>query len=294
MAASHAKSSRKVAAGAGPARPPSGGAGTAAVLVLAGRRAGVDSLAATTRISHKCLVELAGEPMLVRVIRALQADGRFGSITVSIDDRAVLERHPQIGELIRSEAVGIHESRPSPSASVLDYYKKLPRGTQLLVTTADHALLTPEMVSWFWSRAERSGADVVAALVSGGRFRARFPDQPRTFIHFSDASYSGANLFAFRGVRATAAAAFWVKAEKYRKKPWRLVGMFGLRNLVLFIAGRLDRRTAFERASRKLDVRLQAVEMPFAEAAVDVDKPADLELASQILAERAGRPRTHG
>ncbi|TFH21837.1 MAG: MobA-like NTP transferase domain containing protein [Myxococcales bacterium] len=288
-----AKPSRSPAVGASLA-PRFGVAGTVAVLVLAGRRAGVDSLADATHVSHKCLLELAGEPMILRVIRALRADSRFGCITVSIDERAVLERHPKLGELFRAGEVGIHQSRPSPSASVLDFYKALPRGTQLLVTTADHALLTTEMVAWFWSRAERSGADVVAGLVSGERFRARFPDQPRTLIRFSDATYSGANLFAFRGVKAAAAAAFWVKAEKYRKKPWRLIGMFGLRNLFSLLMGRLDRRTAFERASRKLKARLHAVELPFAEAAIDVDKPADLELAARILAERAGTPSTHG
>ena len=57
------------AAGPGPGAPPK-----ASVLVLAGRRAGVDSLSETTRVSHKCLLELAGEPMILRVIRAVRAD----------------------------------------------------------------------------------------------------------------------------------------------------------------------------------------------------------------------------
>ena len=32
---------------------------------------------------------------------------------------------------------------------------------------------------------------------------------------------------------------------------------------------------------------VRAVELPFAEAAIDVDKPADLKLAARILARRA-------
>lgn len=259
----------------------------AAALVLAGRRAGVDSLAGATGISHKCLLEIAGEPMILRVIRALRADARFCTIAVSIDDAAVLERHPALAALVGSGAIALHQSRVSPSASVLDYYSRQPRGTRLLVTTADHALLTPEMVAWFWSRAVRTPADVVAGLVSGERFRARFPGRKRTLIRFREASYGGANLFALRGARAAAAAAFWVKAEKHRKRPWRLVGMFGITNLALFLARRLDLRAALERASARIGARVAVVELPFAESAIDVDKPDDLELACRVLTVRA-------
>ena len=38
---------------------------------------------------------------------------------------------------------------------------------------------------------------------------------------------------------------------------------------------------------RRTGTRLAAVEMPFAEAAIDVDKPADLALAEAVLANRA-------
>jgi hypothetical protein len=37
-------------------------------------------------------------------------------------------------------------------------------------------------------------------------------------------------------------------------------------------------------------MRLKAVILPFAEAAIDVDKPADLELVERILAARAALP----
>jgi hypothetical protein len=39
-------------------------------------------------------------------------------------------------------------------------------------------------------------------------------------------------------------------------------------------------------ASRRLGVRVAAVPLPFAEAAIDVDKPSDLDLVEAILASR--------
>ena len=38
------------------------------------------------------------------------------------------------------------------------------------------------------------------------------------------------------------------------------------------------------RVSRRRRLRARAVRMPFAEAAIDVDKPADLDLVEAILA----------
>ena len=42
------------------------------------------------------------------------------------------------------------------------------------------------------------------------------------------------------------------------------------------------------RASAVIGARVAAVRLPFAEAAIDVDKPADLELVEAILGRRAG------
>ena len=40
---------------------------------------------------------------------------------------------------------------------------------------------------------------------------------------------------------------------------------------------------AVHKAGRNADMQLRAVRLPFAEAAIDVDKPADLELVRQIV-----------
>jgi hypothetical protein len=39
-----------------------------------------------------------------------------------------------------------------------------------------------------------------------------------------------------------------------------------------------------------MGVRVRAVRMPWAEAAIDVDRPADLELVNRILAEQERDP----
>jgi hypothetical protein len=51
--------------------------------------------------------------------------------------------------------------------------------------------------------------------------------------------------------------------------------------------GLMSAEDAFTHLSRKAGGRIKHVELPIAEAAIDVDKPADLELAERILAARA-------
>jgi hypothetical protein len=125
-------------------------------------------------------------------------------------------------------------------------------------------------------------------VVEASTFRRRFPDARRTFVPRRGEPVSGANLFLFRTPRGAAVARFWVRAESFRKRPWRMVAAFGPVVLLRFALGRLDLEGALAHASRATGARIAAVRMPFAEAAIDVDTPADLALASRLLEERRG------
>ena len=255
-----------------------------AALVLAGSRGPSDPLARSQGARHRALLEVGGTPMLLRVLRALRAIPRIGRITVSIDDPTALASLPELDALVRDGALALHRSLPSPSRSVLDVLGGLPPHQPLLVTTADHALLRPEIVLRFLADADASGADLAIGMVAARLVRARFPDAKRTFLRFRDDGYSGANLFLFRTAQARNAATFWVRAERFRKRPWRLVSTFGPLSLALFALRRLDIDRALERASRAIGARVAAIRLPWAEAAVDVDKLEDLELARSLAA----------
>jgi len=222
----------------------------------------------------------------MRVVRSLRAVQSIRHIVVSIDNPAVLDGLSELRALADSGVLGFHLSGRSPSMSALDYFGSLPAGEPLLVTTADHALLTAEMVEHFCLAVEGSDADVVVGVVSASLFRAHYPESKRSFIPLRDEGFCGANLFAFRSPRATRAAAFWAHAGKFRKRPWRLVSTFGFMNLALVALRRLDLQAARVRASRVIGARIDVVQMPFAECAIDVDSPSDLAIASRILAAR--------
>lgn len=256
-------------------------------LVLAGRRGPQDPLAVSRGATHRALLRVAGVPMLVRVVRTLRAAG-LARLHVSIDAPELLDAEPELAALRASGALRVHASADSPSksvAAVLAADGVLP----CLVTTADHPLLTPAMLEHFLGAACASGADLSIGMVSETVVRAQQPETQRTWLRLRGEAWSGANLFAFCTPQARRAADFYVRAERFRKQPWRLVAAIGPSLLLLYALRRLDLDGALARGSRSIGAELRAVRMPQAEAAIDVDREGDLVLAEKILCAREQR-----
>lgn len=261
--------------------------------MLAGQRGAADPFAASLAARHRALLPVAGMPMLLRVIRTLRETGAVGRIALSIDEPAALDEVPELRNLIAKGEIDVHRSLDSPSRSVSAVLADCAADEPLLVTTADHPLLTPEMVAHFAAAAGHSDADLLVGVVAASLLRRSYPETTRTYVRLRGEAYSGANLFCFRTERARRAARFWLRVERQRKSPWRMVRAFGPRLLLRFALRRLDLDAALEAASQRIGAVIRAVSLPFPEAAIDVDRPADLELAERILAARAGTaPRT--
>ena len=261
------------------------GDGAFTAIVLAGSRPGDDPVARAAGVSRKAFAEVGGVAMVARVVAALGASSRVGRILISAHDGAEIARLGAVTDGLADGNVTVIEAGATPSTSVAEALEGRPAGEQFLITTADHALLTPEMVDYFCDAARDAG-DVAVAMVAKSVLQRAYPEAARTYISFADDGYSGCNMFALLTPLARRAPEFWKRAEHQRKRPWRLIRVFGLVNLVLFLARRLDLDAAMARASRVMGMRVGAVRMPFAEAAIDVDKPEHLELANAILKAR--------
>ena len=258
-------------------------------LVLAGRRDGADPLAEATGATHRALVPVGGVPMLLRVIRTLRTSARVSPLTVSIDAPERLDAVPEIATAVKSGDLAVHRSLDSVGHSVLDALERI-GDVPVLATTADHALLTREMLAHFCDAALSSDADLLVGMVSERVIRAAHPDTTRTYFSLRGDRWSGANLFVFRTPRARRAAEFWRRAERHRKQPWKLAGAIGVGTLLRFALRRLDLDAALDHLSHASGATIRAVPLPFAEAAIDVDRPSDLALANRIL-EARDRPR---
>lgn len=240
-------------------------------LVLAGARPEADPVAAYAGVSHKALIPLAGKPLLERVLAALSTAG-VRRIAVSANDPQVVALAARLGaEVLAAEA--------GPSLSALRGIEAL--DPPVLLTTSDHALLAPEWILQFLDDVPDT-ADVAVLLARREVVEAAAPGARRTYLRFADGEWSGCNLFLVRSERGLAAVRLWRAIEADRKRPWRIIRRLGVVTLVRYLAGQVTLDEALARLSRLCGAKVAAVPSRFGLAAVDVDKPADLDLVRKI------------
>jgi GTP:adenosylcobinamide-phosphate guanylyltransferase len=253
-------------------------------LVLAASRGPQDPVARHAGMSHKALVRIGGVAMLTRVLRALGASRNVGPIAVCLEAGAPLVgAEPELDRLIAEGAVTLIDAAGSPARSVLAALDALP--LPLLITTADHPLLTPAMIDQFCGAVPADAAAAVG-VVRASLLQGRYPGAIRTYYRFAGEGYSGCNLFLLQSPEAVRVVRFWARLEQHRKRPWRLIAAVGPAALLRFLLGRLTLEDALRHLSARAGASIRAVELPFPEAAIDVDKPSDLKLAEQILGQR--------
>lgn len=277
---------------------PSGaeGAPRPTALVLAGSRGPDDPVAALGGVSHKAMVPVSGRPMLLRVVQALIESDLFGEVIVQIERPELPGQVPELAALETAGRLRVVQAASSPSRSLLKAFEDHPEVRSWLVTTADHPLLDAAMLRHFW-HAVPAAAEAAVALASAETIGRAYPNATRTYLRFRDRRVSGCNLFAFRGPNIARVPAFWIALEQHRKRPWRMAWEIGPLVTIAFLCRLLSEAQVFRILSRRIGVEAVAIDMPFAEAAIDVDKAADLELVEQILsrrerggiADRAGR-----
>jgi len=142
-------------------------------------------------------------------------------------------------------------------------------------------------VSYFIESAQSNGAGFSLGLAEQTIIQPAYPDTKRTYLKFADRNVSGCNLFYIKNAQGLEAIRFWQSAQHDRKKPLKLARRLGFGMLLKYASGRLSLGGAFEHASKMLGITAKPVLMPFAEAAIDVDKPSDLVLVEKILSDRA-------
>lgn len=241
-------------------------------LILAGSRPGeTDPAAAYAGVAHKALIVLEGETLLARVAAALRAAGADRIVAIG-DEPGVVAEAMRLGLEILAPAAG-------PAESVAAALEAL--GTPLLVTTADHALLRGDWITQFIADAPRE-ADVAILLAPEALVQAAAPGTKRTYLAFRDGRFSGCNLFLLATPTAGRAIDLWRTVQAHRKQPWKIAWLLGPRTLLAYALGRLTLDQAIRRLGGQAGVQARAVKSAFGLAAVDVDKPADLDLVRAI------------
>jgi GTP:adenosylcobinamide-phosphate guanylyltransferase len=253
-------------------------------IVLAGQRPGVDPLADHFDQDYKALVDVAGWPMLAHVVRTLLGRADAERVVILAQNVGALFDHPHTRWMVDERRIVARDCGDSVVQAIIDTLDAMPDAYPFLLTTADNVLLDDAMIDTFVAEAAQS--DLAAALVERRTLEAAYPGNRRTWLPFRGGAYSGANLFWLGSPEALKGLAVWRGIEQQRKKARAVLGAFG-GALALMIGLRLlTLDQAIVRVGRRLGLRARAVVLPFAEACIDVDKPADHAMAESILHRR--------
>ena len=249
-------------------------------VVLAGSRPGVDPFAQSYGTDLKALIPVGGVPMVRRPVTALLESAGVASI------RVMAQQPDRIAEALPADRRIAVQVSGATIASTLEALCA-DAGVQwsVLVTTADHALLTPGMVADFLAKSQ--GADIAIGVVSREVLLKRLPQTKRTWLKFRGGAYSGANLFLLSGPQVRPAIELWRASEQNRKKAWRMMLTLGFSGFLGAVLRLRTLQQTLDAVGRKLGLTVRAVELADPLAAVDVDKPADHELVTAILEGRA-------
>lgn len=256
-----------------------------AAIVLAADRTTNDPIAVKTGLACKAFAPICGTPMIIRVLDALEASDMVKTIIICGPPKSVIAGCPELEERIRSGRVTWLPNLDSPSRSADSGLAQIDPGTPVLLTTADHALLTPSIVRYFLSKSQTTRSDATVGLVKYEDVAAAFPGVKRTVIQLREGGVCGCNLYAFLNHRGRGLVSFWQRAEDLRKRPWLLISQtFGLMTVLYYLLGLLTLDKGLTIVAAKTGIEVQPVFLPYPQAGVDVDKVEDMLLAESVLA----------
>jgi len=260
---------------------------TATFLLMAASRDGANNAVARLQgKSHKCLVELGGEVMIVRVLREIMASGRADRIFISIEDQTILDAVPECQEWLASGRIRTVQSRENLFLSVVSAVDEIDNPYPLIISTADNALHTAPMVKHFVDSLFAQAPDAGLGMTNAKIILEAYPEGERPFYRLKNDNWSGCNIYGLMDERALKMSKAFEGGGQFGKYPWRVMKAFGLMNMIYYRFRMKTMDQAMENLSRRFKIKVKTINMPFADAPIDVDNPGDVELTEKILEAR--------
>ena len=240
------------------------------------------ALAEVADASERALIRVGEKTLLDCVIQSLQSVPTITGIVCVTTPRA-LETLPAN---VRGLAAGA-----LLSANLFAGIRAT-SSENVLIVTGDVPLATGRTWMQFLDGAAVNRLEIAYSVVEKSQMEAQFPGGKRTYATLKEGTFTGGNAFLVPRERLETLEILIEHAFKARKNPFALAQMLGLSLVFRALTKRLSMDEAAQKVSRMVGARAGAVVIPDAAIAFDVDKAVDLELARQIVAERAKRPES--
>jgi GTP:adenosylcobinamide-phosphate guanylyltransferase len=252
------------------------------VAIMAAQRDGrLDPLAAGAGVSHKCLVPIAGRPLLAHVLAALAGVEGIESVRIAVEAGA----EQLLAPIAAASGLPVRFTAAADNLADSVYAAAVGVATPLVITTADNVLLTPLAVRQVADRLI-AGDDGVLALASKEDVLAAHPHGQRRFYRFRDGEFSNCNLYGL-SPRGLAMAETFREGGQFAKNPMRIGRALGFFNLILVRYGLITLDQAMKRLGARLGGRVSALVLEDGAHAIDVDNERTYAIAAELLDRRS-------
>jgi GTP:adenosylcobinamide-phosphate guanylyltransferase len=228
---------------------------------------------------YKSLLDVHGKPMVQWVLDAISASRHLSRVVVvglPVDTKITCQKPLHLLE-DHGDAV------ENVCAGVAYLLKDSDVEEKVLLISGDIPAITGEMLDWLVARVEESEHDLYYNVLRRQVMEARYPSSRRTYLHLKDGDFCGGDASAIRKEIATHAHPLFKKLTSARKNPVKQAGLIGVGTLLLLLLRQLTLNEAVRRISKRLEVRGRALDCPYAEIGMDVDKPFQLEIMQKEL-----------
>jgi len=233
-----------------------------------------DPLYKYTQGQSKAMLKIADKSMVQWVLDAVCGSEKIEHIVIvglEPDSGVVCEKPlqfiPNQGGMIDNIRTGI--------AKVVEIN---PDSELVMLVSSDIPALTTEMIDWVIDTALETEDDFYYNLIPRDVMEKRYPGSNRSFVKLKDVEVCGGDLNVVRVSATYGNDELWNKLVSARKNAFKQAALFGFTTLILMLTRRLSLQDAVPRVEKQLGVRGRAILCPYAELAMDVDKPHQFEI----------------
>jgi GTP:adenosylcobinamide-phosphate guanylyltransferase len=245
-----------------------------AIITAGGSPKPEDPLYEYTRGQLKAMLKIADKPMVQWVLDAVGVSDKIEHVIVvglepdsGISSEKPLTFIPNQGGMIDNVRTGI--------AKVVELN---PDSELVMLVSSDIPALTTEMVDWVIDTALETEDDFYYNLISRDVMEKHYPGANRSFVKLKDVEVCGGDLNVVRVSATYGNDDLWDRLVAARKNAFRQAALFGFSTLILMLTHRLSLQDAIPRVEKQLGIRGRAILCPYAELAMDVDKPHQFEI----------------
>jgi len=251
-----------------------------AIVIAGGIPTADEPLYPYTQGKPKALLDLCGKPMIQWVLDALE-----GAKSI---DRIVIVGLPEDSGLISSKVQSFMPSQGGMLNNIRNGVKEIlksnPGERHVLVASSDIPGITSEKVDWVVNTAMQTDDDIYYCVVSRQVMEDRYPGSKRSYVHLKDVEVCGGDMNVIRSNLVEGNDELWDKIVDARKNALKQAALIGYDTLLMLLLRMVTLEGAARKVSKRIKLHGRALVCPYAEVAMDVDKPHQYELMLKDLA----------